>query len=901
MHNKIISLAPKIDKQGDVLCELHEDGRIILQNLSEKDQILDIIANQKDSDLARSDYGMLFCNNANLLKGEAIFFSGLTNEVPLNARMFHAAGEFSQLALTLKLKPNTHVEFLRMECELLQSKHSEENKSDSDILVISPGYPNSGHLYNFGFVHTSAKAYTDASFKVDVFSRNNHGFPYIYEYDGMKVIVNSDIYLKNLIHQSSYKYIFVHFIDPVIGDILQSTALYYGIKIFVIVHGAEVMHHDQKAIHTSYQGKFVPFANARECELRDAMYQNLSSSENIHWIFVSNFLKQEAENLLKIEFKNSYIIPNGINTDIFQYQAKQAEDRLRIFTVRPFRNINQYSIDLIIKTINKLSCEDFFDKLQFDIYGDGPMFHEFSSQLSFKNVRFIRGFLTQAQIGELHKEYGIIFHPSRWDSMGVSSLEGVASGLVLVSSNVAAIPEFIDHKYGTLSDKIEDPNSYAQIIKKLYHDPDLFLRLSAEMSQYIHNSYSRKITLAEELKLLKEVGLDFAYPEAKKLNISEEKKLLSICIPVYNIAKFLPRCLNSILSCEYRNYLEIVIVNDGSKDETGSIAQDYSTQFPDIIKCINKENGGHGSAVICGLENSTGLYYRVIDGDDWVLPQALDDLILYLSISDVDMVLTDYCFDRLYQADIELSDIYHNIPIAKRINFDDIKFTGLFPHILATSTYRRDLLDITKLQLPHKCSYVDMEYNAKAIININNIVYLDLPIYRYFIGRPDQSISASSFGTKFKDHEKVIVNILKFLHNKNLSPKKKKIILAKLLSPMLISHLMLLSRLDYRPLQEVAQFLKIIFKISRLYDLFYVFLICIQFLTNLAQQKLVQILYFCLRVLPYKLGIKTKRLLHKYGIHFLDPYAGMVKKMLDTPYFTFKKWRHHSRNFWRRK
>lgn len=97
-------------------------------------------------------------------------------------------------------------------------------------------------------------------------------------------------------------------------------------------------------------------------------------------------------------------------------------------------------------------------------------------------------------------------------------------------------------------------------------------------------------------------------------------KLLSIAIPCYNSQDYMAHCIESLLPGG--EDVEILIVNDGSKDDTAKIADEYAAKYPTIVKAIHKENGGHGSAVNTGIENATGIYFKVVDSDDWVKEDA---------------------------------------------------------------------------------------------------------------------------------------------------------------------------------------------------------------------------------------------------------------------------------------
>lgn len=98
-------------------------------------------------------------------------------------------------------------------------------------------------------------------------------------------------------------------------------------------------------------------------------------------------------------------------------------------------------------------------------------------------------------------------------------------------------------------------------------------------------------------------------------------KLISFAVPSYNSQAYLNKCIDSLLVGG--DDVEIIIVNDGSKDNTAAIADEYAAKYPDIVKAVHKPNGGHGSGVNAGLKIATGIYYKVVDSDDWLIPKRL--------------------------------------------------------------------------------------------------------------------------------------------------------------------------------------------------------------------------------------------------------------------------------------
>ena len=128
-------------------------------------------------------------------------------------------------------------------------------------------------------------------------------------------------------------------------------------------------------------------------------------------------------------------------------------------------------------------------------------------------------------------------------------------------------------------------------------------------------------------------------------------KLLSIAIPCYNSAAYMENCIKSLLPGG--NEVEILIVDDGStKDNTAEIADRYEKEYPGICKAIHQENGGHGAAVNAGLKAATGIYFKVVDSDDWVdvksYKKILAKLKEFVEKDDLpDMVIANYVYEKV--------------------------------------------------------------------------------------------------------------------------------------------------------------------------------------------------------------------------------------------------------------
>lgn len=225
-------------------------------------------------------------------------------------------------------------------------------------------------------------------------------------------------------------------------------------------------------------------------------------------------------------------------------------------------------------------------------------------------------------------------------------------------------------------------------------------------------------------------------------------KLLSIAIPCYNSENYMRKCVESLLVGG--EDVEILIVDDGStKDRTAEIADEYAANYPNIVKAIHKENGGHGSAVNAGIANATGLYFKVVDSDDWVKQEA------YLQILDklkeliggdtmLDMLVSNFVYEKEGERRKKVMHYRHILPRDEMFTWGGCHHFRKGHYILMHSViFRTKLLRDCGMQLPEHTFYVDNLYVYEPLPYVRNIYYLDVNFYRYFIGREDQSVNES--------------------------------------------------------------------------------------------------------------------------------------------------------------
>lgn len=218
------------------------------------------------------------------------------------------------------------------------------------------------------------------------------------------------------------------------------------------------------------------------------------------------------------------------------------------------------------------------------------------------------------------------------------------------------------------------------------------------------------------------------------------EKILTISIAAYNVENYIEETLNSLVLSKYIDELEIFVVDDGGKDNTLAIAQEYAKKFPNSIFPIHKENGGYGSTVNYSMKHATGKYFKLLDGDDWFNTQGLDSLVDVLRISDTDVIVNQIMTgpsnddkklitfpNNTYNTDLEISKIDIKQPI------------GMW-----AITYKTQILKDSGLMLPEKLFYTDQIFCTIPFSVAKFIKFLPFDVYFYRIGRDGQSVSKES-------------------------------------------------------------------------------------------------------------------------------------------------------------
>lgn len=224
-------------------------------------------------------------------------------------------------------------------------------------------------------------------------------------------------------------------------------------------------------------------------------------------------------------------------------------------------------------------------------------------------------------------------------------------------------------------------------------------------------------------------------------------KLLSIAIPSYNSEDYMENCIKSLLPGG--DDVEILVIDDGSKDMTGDIADAYEKKYPGIVRAIHQENGGHGEAVNAGIRNATGLYFKVVDSDDWVDEEAYLQILAKLKelaggSETLDMMISNFVYEKQGAKRKKVMRYTSVFPTDKMFGWNDTRRFHKGLYILMHSViYRTKLLRDCGLELPKHTFYVDNIFVYKPLPEVKNMYYMDVDFYRYYIGRDDQSVNES--------------------------------------------------------------------------------------------------------------------------------------------------------------
>ena len=241
-------------------------------------------------------------------------------------------------------------------------------------------------------------------------------------------------------------------------------------------------------------------------------------------------------------------------------------------------------------------------------------------------------------------------------------------------------------------------------------------------------------------------------------------KVLTIAMPCYNVERYLRRGLNSLADVRLANDVEVIIVNDGSTDATKTIAQEYVDRMPELFRLIDKENGGHGSAVNVGIDQAKGRYFRVVDGDDWVDTEGLIKVVELLRVCEADFFVDEKCEVNMVTRARTQCSLPRKFRLIGMVPFSSVCADAACEEFMTihTISVKASLLRDCNVRLHEGIFYVDLQYVIESTCHASTVQFAPIEVYQYLIGNSEQSVAYASFAKRYEDHAAMIRDIVAF-------------------------------------------------------------------------------------------------------------------------------------------
>lgn len=245
------------------------------------------------------------------------------------------------------------------------------------------------------------------------------------------------------------------------------------------------------------------------------------------------------------------------------------------------------------------------------------------------------------------------------------------------------------------------------------------------------------------------------------------KKILSVSVASYNLGEMIVENIESFCKSKVAKKVELIITDDGSRDDTPKIIEKYAEKYPNTIVFVKKKNEGPGSTVNSGIRHATGKYFRMVDGDDWVKTENLEDFVKLLEQTDVDMVVSNYeIFDNEQKQVIETTK--YNLAENEILSIDNVY--GQVPYQMHGLTFKTEIFKNNDICLDN-CFYTDVEYTLFPVPYVKTIEYFNNTIYMYRVAQATQSVNPNSMKKNLAQHDLVLNHIIEYfnLHCENMS------------------------------------------------------------------------------------------------------------------------------------
>ena len=375
------------------------------------------------------------------------------------------------------------------------------------LVICNGGYPTEGNPRCM-FAHQRVLQYIKAGFNVEAFGFIWDAPLAEYKYQGVKVTQGGAPELQKLLRSENYEKLLIHFADNGVMYAIQQAG---KLKMPMIIwcHGYEILRWN--AVHFNYSAQAIAqnkSAFEKNDQEKSKLFKQLFQMRNMHFIFVSNWMKERVKRSIGFLPVNYSVIPNFINRDFYQGKPRAAQERMKILSIKSHAT-KMYANDITARAILELSKKECFTKLEFDLYGSGLLFKENFGELkrqNFSNVHIHEVFLGPDEMKAAFAEHGILIAPTRRDTQGVTTCEAMSAGLAVISCNTSAIPEFMDEECASLYE-YDNYFQLADEIEYLYYHPDEFLRKSRNAVQRVRTQCGYEATIQRELQLFQDGSL----------------------------------------------------------------------------------------------------------------------------------------------------------------------------------------------------------------------------------------------------------------------------------------------------------------------------------------------------------------------------------------------------------
>ena len=244
-------------------------------------------------------------------------------------------------------------------------------------------------------------------------------------------------------------------------------------------------------------------------------------------------------------------------------------------------------------------------------------------------------------------------------------------------------------------------------------------------------------------------------------------KVLTISIAAYNVEKYINKALDSLIDDEILNKIEVIVVDDGSTDDTLSLIKEYELKYPDTFNIVSKENAGYGSTVNYSIKNASGKYFKLLDGDDWYDTDGLKSLIYELEQTDVDIVFN--LFNKIINGKIISGIGFDNKYFCREFGIEELDINEGIP--MHSVTYKTSVLKESGLLLKERKFYTDNYYVSIPLTRVNTVKFLNFPVYNYRLGLSGQTMNRAVNIKHIDDLKEISLDLIDYFSKIDTSCK----------------------------------------------------------------------------------------------------------------------------------